>query len=66
MAAIFGQGNVAIDVSRILLSPIDELRVRIAKYKFIVLFNFMYFRKPTLLNMLWKHFHNQKLKKSTS
>lgn len=27
--AIFGQGNVAIDVSRILLTPIDQLKVRL-------------------------------------
>lgn len=26
-ASIFGQGNVAIDVARILLSPIDQLKV---------------------------------------
>lgn len=26
-AAIFGQGNVAIDVARILLTPIDQLKV---------------------------------------
>lgn len=27
MAAIFGQGNVAIDVARILLTPVDQLKV---------------------------------------
>ena len=27
-AVVLGQGNVAIDVARILLSPIDKLRVR--------------------------------------
>lgn len=32
--AIFGQGNVAIDVARILLSPIDELKV--VKFLFIM------------------------------
>lgn len=28
-AVILGQGNVAIDIARILLSPIDELKVQI-------------------------------------
>ena len=27
-AVVFGQGNVALDVARILLTPIDILRVR--------------------------------------
>lgn len=30
--AIFGQGNVAIDVARILLSPVEKLKVLNSKY----------------------------------
>ena len=35
--AVFGQGNVALDVARILLKPIDELKVsHIFKLKLIL------------------------------
>ena len=37
-AVVFGHGNVAIDVARILLSPIDALRVNIEGLKHFVHF----------------------------
>lgn len=45
-AAVFGQGNVAVDVARIFLTPVDSLRVIIFNYsptsqivEYLLLFN---------------------------
>lgn len=40
--AIFGQGNVAIDVARILLTPIDSLKVITLFSYFIIIFFLSY------------------------
>lgn len=48
--AVIGQGNVAIDVARILLSPLDELKVCTYIYSYFKQW-FPIFRKQILLNM---------------
>jgi len=38
-AVIVGQGNVALDVARILLTPVDELRVGTVMFLIIAFYN---------------------------